>query len=71
MEFRRKSRRGRAPAFRKRTSLRSDALFWVVSGPPRVAESEPDTPHFMVGMTKSAPARIPVGQRLVMVLRRV
>ena len=27
--------------------------------------------YSMVGMTKSAPARMPVGQRVVMVLRRV
>jgi hypothetical protein len=27
--------------------------------------------HFIVGITKSAPERIPVGQRVVMVFRRV
>ena len=34
---------------------------------PRIS----DMPYRIVGMTNSAPARMPVGQREVMVLRRV
>ena len=34
-------------------------------------DDAPAARYFIVGMTKSAPARMPVGQREVMVLRRV
>ena len=37
----------------------------------RPGDDAPAARHFIVGMTKSAPARMPVGQREVMVLRRV
>ena len=57
-------------------SSRGKVRVWtfVAASEDRRVEPGDDAPvarHFIVGMTKSAPARMPVGQREVMVLRRV
>jgi hypothetical protein len=51
-------------------------LFLTISsvelGPPAEVRDFPGkSHHFIVGITKSAPERIPVGQRVVMVFKRV